>query len=263
MGGEDRLEIRATQVVGGALAAGTAAVAASFLGVTGTVIGAALASVGTTVGNAVYTHYIERGHRRLREHGLIAGAGDDEPVTTRDEEGLARAAHATLREHAPADRPRTLDEAVPLDSHTAEVPRLTRTPSRRRTWTAMAVATVAIFSLSMGGILAFELLSGKPLSATVHGRDGTGTTFGGTVSDPASPVPSPGTTTGESTEGSTKENGSSTEPSDAATGPADRQETEPAPADTAVPAAPDSSDGTGAGTEPPRDEPGVVRPSGQ
>ncbi|MEO3812139.1 hypothetical protein ABGB17_24350 [Sphaerisporangium sp. B11E5] len=257
MGGKDRLEISAPQVVGGALAAATAAVAASYLGVTGTVVGAALASVGTTVGNSIYTHYIERGHRRLREHGLIGGAGDEEPLTAEGEEGLARAAHATVRERGPADRPRTLDDAVPLNPGTAEVPHLTHTTSRRRTWATMAVATVAIFTLSMGGILAFELLSGRPLAATVHGREGTGTTLGGTVRDPAPPAPSPA----PSSTATSGEKGSTPEPSASASEPADRQETDPAPADTGRPTAPASPDGSGTGTTPPQDDPGVVRPS--
>ena len=58
MGGEQRkFELTGPQIVGSTLAAVTAAVAASYLGVAGTVIGAALVSAGTTVGTAVYTHY--------------------------------------------------------------------------------------------------------------------------------------------------------------------------------------------------------------
>ncbi|MFC6085160.1 hypothetical protein [Sphaerisporangium aureirubrum] len=257
MGGKDGLDISAPQVVGGALAAATAAVGASFLGVTGTVIGAALASVATTVGNSVYTHYIERGHRRLREHGLITGEQDDVPVTSEGEEGLARAAHATVREQGPAERPRTLDDAVPLDPATAEVPHLTHKPSPRRTWAAMAVATAAIFALSMGGILAFELVSGRPLAATVHGRDGSGTTLGGTVRDAATPVPSP---TVNETSG---EQGGAGTPEPSASVPADRQETDPAPADSGAPSAPASPDGSGAETGQPQDDPGVVGPDGE
>ncbi|GAA2212186.1 hypothetical protein GCM10009850_076480 [Nonomuraea monospora] len=54
-------------LAGNALAAATAAVAASHLGVAGTVLGAALVSVGTTAGTAVYAHYLERtgGLKRL------------------------------------------------------------------------------------------------------------------------------------------------------------------------------------------------------
>ena len=48
------------------LAAVTATVAASYLGVAGTVIGAAVASVLTVVGNAVYGHSIQRTGERVR-----------------------------------------------------------------------------------------------------------------------------------------------------------------------------------------------------
>jgi hypothetical protein len=256
MGGKDGLDISTPKVVGGALAATTAAVAASFLGVTGTVIGAAVASVATTGGNTVYTHYIERGHRRLRERGLITGAPDTGDVAAQDEEGLARAAHATVREHGPAERPRTLDDAVPLDPGTAEVPRLTHTVSPRRAWTMMAVATAAIFALSMGGILAFELLSGKPLAATVHGRDGSGTSLGGTVRDATTPTPSPAVSeiSGEQGKGSTPD------PSSTASSPSDQQQTDPPPAESGAPSTSASPDGSGTETAPPQDDPGAVQP---
>jgi hypothetical protein len=55
-----RLQLSATQIIASALAAITATVAASYLGVAGTVIGAAVASVLTVVGNAVYSHSLQR-----------------------------------------------------------------------------------------------------------------------------------------------------------------------------------------------------------
>ena len=58
-----RLQLSVTQVVASALAAITATVGASYLGVAGTVIGAAVASVLTVVGNAVYSHSIQRATR--------------------------------------------------------------------------------------------------------------------------------------------------------------------------------------------------------
>ncbi|SHE77198.1 hypothetical protein [Streptoalloteichus hindustanus] len=55
-----RLEIKPTQVAGGALAAVTAAVLGARLGMAGTVLGAGVASVVTTVGGALYQHSLER-----------------------------------------------------------------------------------------------------------------------------------------------------------------------------------------------------------
>lgn len=61
-----RLQLSATQLVASALAAVTATVAASYLGVSGTVIGAAVASVLTVTGNAVYSHSLHRTGQKVR-----------------------------------------------------------------------------------------------------------------------------------------------------------------------------------------------------
>jgi hypothetical protein len=203
MGGNEGLDLSVPQIAGSALAAATAAVAASFLGVTGTIIGAAVASAATTVGNAVYTHYIKRTRDHLVEaHGLIAGQrAPEEPEEAAagvrpGEEGLALAVHATVREHGPADLPPAAGEAVPVDAGTVETLLLRKKGTRGSLWTTLIVATVASFALSMGGILAFELLSGRPLAATVHGETGSGTSWGGTVDEPKSPAPSPSPSTG-------------------------------------------------------------------
>jgi hypothetical protein len=62
----ERIQLSATQLIASALAAVTATVAASFLGISGTVIGAAIASVLTVTGNAVYSHSIHRTRDRVR-----------------------------------------------------------------------------------------------------------------------------------------------------------------------------------------------------
>ncbi|MFI7447040.1 hypothetical protein ACIBQX_06015 [Nonomuraea sp. NPDC049714] len=62
----------------------TVAVAASYLGVAGTVIGAALMSAGTTVGTAVYTHYLKRTGAKVKKHTVSAWHGhlaEKEPST--------------------------------------------------------------------------------------------------------------------------------------------------------------------------------------
>jgi hypothetical protein len=57
-------ELSATQLVSGGLATATATVATSYLGVGGTIVGAAFMSVVTTAGAAVYKHYLDRGRTR-------------------------------------------------------------------------------------------------------------------------------------------------------------------------------------------------------
>jgi len=58
--------LSATHVVASALAAVSAAIAASFLGVAGTVVGAALASGLSTAGTALYDHALRRTRDKLR-----------------------------------------------------------------------------------------------------------------------------------------------------------------------------------------------------
>ena len=67
-----RFNLSAIQVSAGILAALTGAVAASFLGVGGTLVGAAVGSIASTVGGEVYKHYLERTHERLR--GAVDGS---------------------------------------------------------------------------------------------------------------------------------------------------------------------------------------------
>lgn len=62
-----RLEVSGTQVAAGALASVSAAVVASFFGAAGTLIGAAVASVTTTVGSAVYGLWIRHTGNKLRQ----------------------------------------------------------------------------------------------------------------------------------------------------------------------------------------------------
>lgn len=61
-----RLQLSSVQIVASALAAVTATIAGSFLGVNGTVIGAAVASVLTVTANAIYTHSLRRTGERVR-----------------------------------------------------------------------------------------------------------------------------------------------------------------------------------------------------
>ncbi|GAA3656740.1 hypothetical protein GCM10022224_019790 [Nonomuraea antimicrobica] len=76
-GGQRKFELSMPQILGSALAAVTAAVAASYLGVAGTVIGAAVFSVASTVGTAIYTHYLKRTGERVKQHASPAPRTED------------------------------------------------------------------------------------------------------------------------------------------------------------------------------------------
>src|SRR3954452_24197237 len=64
-------DISGAQVAGSALAAVSAAVVASFLGVGGTVLGAALGSIVASVGGAIYSHSFRRAGDRLGETRVL------------------------------------------------------------------------------------------------------------------------------------------------------------------------------------------------
>lgn len=68
MQGQDQktLQLSIAQILAGALASVSAAIAASLFGVAGTLIGAALTSIVATVGGAIYMHSIERARARVR-----------------------------------------------------------------------------------------------------------------------------------------------------------------------------------------------------
>ena len=67
-----QMELSGVQVVASLLAALTGAVAASFLGVAGTIIGTAVMSVAGTAGAAIYRHYLARSKERLQAAAAAA-----------------------------------------------------------------------------------------------------------------------------------------------------------------------------------------------
>ena len=182
------IELSAPQIVGGALAAASAAVASSWLGVAGTVLGAVVVSVIATVGTALYSHSLERSSKVLRETLPIE--------------------RATAR---PPRRPRPRGATAAGSS-----------PSRSgRRWPALVVTATATCVLALALLTAFEALVGKPASTLTGSGDGDGgggTTVSRLVSDespdaaedtprpdgeaptPRSTAPEPGPTTPSSPE---------------------------------------------------------------
>jgi cytoskeletal protein RodZ len=144
--------IEFSKVIAGTLAAVTAAVIGSFLGVAGTLIGAAVASVVGSIGTEIYQRSLHRGAKRLSE---IAPTFVKMPAAV----GTPPVAAAT-------------EEESP--SHT--VPVKPRKPFR---WGHAALAAVVLFALTMGAISLFEAFTDKPLSATVKNQTATGSTLFG------------------------------------------------------------------------------------
>ena len=142
------------QLVGTALAAITATVAASFLGVTGTVIGAALASVVTAIGNAVYTTSLRSTRDRVRDVVPL-------PARTTRSLPVVRDEPPTLPGRAPRPRPQG------------------SRPASRTVWKRAAVGALSVFVVLMAVVTSVEALAGRPISDVVRGESGGGTSFFG------------------------------------------------------------------------------------
>ncbi|MDY0813221.1 hypothetical protein SM793_17660, partial [Kitasatospora purpeofusca] len=67
--GRRRIDLSATQVAASALATVVGAVLASELGVYGTILGAAVVSIGATTGGALFQHLFRRTGEQLRGGG--------------------------------------------------------------------------------------------------------------------------------------------------------------------------------------------------
>ncbi|MUL43548.1 hypothetical protein FZ103_20635 [Streptomonospora sp. PA3] len=249
-GRRKRVDISASQLIGGGVATMAAATAASFLGVYGTVIGAAVMSVISTAGTAVVAHWMQQGGakaRGLAVRGSGRSAGEESARESLARSGPGAADGDTLLAAASDDTPSDSGQrpwaeetrALPLagagrgagaadaDPAAGEDPAAGR---RWLTWRRLAVPAAAVFVAVMAAILVFELFTGQSLSDTVQGREdpsaptllGGGSMDGQGGADPA-PESTPTAGTGE-------EGGSPAAPS----GGVERQQeqpTAPAPAE--------------------------------
>lgn len=175
------------QVGGGALAAVTAALAASRLGVTGTVLGAAFGSVISTIAGALYTHSLDRAQTRVvatRARIVRAVPGRDAADPAAVPPGVAGVSDGT-----------DLADATHQSEQTAIVP--PEPPTRRHlAWGAALGVAAVVFVVAMGAISLLESALGHPVSGS--GTQG-GTTVGRVLtgdgaapsSEPTGPASSP------------------------------------------------------------------------
>lgn len=215
--------IEISKVIAGTLAAITAAVVGSFLGVAGTLAGAAVASVVGSIGTEIYQRSLNKGAQRL---SAIAPSFVKAPAAV----GTPPVAAATE------------DESP---SHTVA-------PGRNIRWGHVAIAATTLFVLAVGSLTVFELLAGKSLPAAV-GASSTGRTSVSSIlgddsaekpavkptTDP-SPTPTEAPTTDPTTEPTSDETTPTTEPTttppDATTEPTTEATTEPTSAPEPPPA---------------------------
>jgi hypothetical protein len=206
-----KLELKPLEIGAGAGAAVITAFASSALGVAGTVGGAAVASVLTTVSTSVLRHSAHRTTLTLRRYRVVpvgAAAGGPANVVAGGAANFAAGGPADFAAGGPADfaaggpadvvggsagQPVYLaggtgwpDEAGPGEPELAGPSGAAWTeigpgkrgaspgePAKRPRWLILTGATVAVFVLAMLGITAVEAAIGRPLSGLFgHGGDG-------------------------------------------------------------------------------------------
>lgn len=193
-GARPRLDV--LQLAAGALAATTAAVVGSRLGVNGTIIGAATGSVVGTIGSATYAHYLTRTATRVRTVVVRApGTRPSRPDDATTAVGVVPADTAVRTQPEPADetrRPSVRPIVVTPKPTTTTARGRHAAPRRKSAWPTVALAVVATFLVSLAAITVFELLAGRSVSSLTGGDpERGGTTITKVLrSERADPVPS-------------------------------------------------------------------------
>jgi len=178
------LGLSTAQVTGSALAAMSGAFFASWLGTTGTLVGAAFGSVIATVGAAIYTHSIRRTGEAVKRTAVVVR---QVPLVTA---AIPRPAHARASDGPVRDpnAPSLAEESDVAPGDTDDAGDSGRPTGRRLDlpWLKVALASTAVLVAALGGISAVEAITGKPIASFLGQDDGTGTTVGRVVgSDPS------------------------------------------------------------------------------
>lgn len=222
------LDLSLTQVCGASLAAVTAAFLGSRIGVAGTVLGAGVASVVSTVGAKVYTESLHRARTYV---------GTTRTASSRHPDPADLPADAITTDDVVTPQP-VADRALPgSDTDDAEMTVRTRGPIRvdlKR----VIVASLAVFVVAFVVITGIELATGDALD----GQSGT-TISQLRGSTPADQTPTPSSTPGETTTPSSTPTTSEPSPTSgsasgtpssgdgATSGPGSATNTAPAPTD--------------------------------
>ncbi len=171
--------INPVAIVAGALASLSAAVIASFFGVAGTLVGAAMASIVSSLAAALYSGLL------VATHGWVRRA-----VPPRDRRGERTATSSEPEEPLDAGEPRDAsgppDASEPLDAGEPRDVRATRAaqqPGRGNRsplrlgawpvprWLVIGGAAVVIFVLAIGTLTAVEAAIKEPIASALGVRD--------------------------------------------------------------------------------------------
>jgi hypothetical protein len=213
-------DLKVSRVAAAALAAVTTALLGSRLGAEGTLIGAAGASMITTVATSVYQASLERSRERVRSLAH-----------------RTRSAHPAAVDTLPAeDRPPT---GKRLDDNADQLLNRTRRSTTWR-WAGVVIAALGGFGLAMLMITGFEWASGETV-----GGNGKGTTIGQVVNDQSGPQHPNAPPAGPASETSTETPTETSEPPATTTtapsgggieqSPAKTPSTGPSPSETPAP----------------------------
>ncbi|MFA1545669.1 hypothetical protein [Actinomadura chokoriensis] len=221
-------DLSTTQLIASAAATAVAAFGASYLGVYGTIIGAALMSVISTAGAAVGKHYLDQGRDQIRELTHLQAAGrrraaaegaaeeatsadptrtavwSGDPNATRVDPPFGGDPNATRLDplgdpHATRLDPReavagSLAGAAGEDA-VREVVRRTAWKSTvewaKAHWAKLAVASAAVFAVVIAGITAIEASTGQPIGRSDRGLTVTNVLGGGGGDTDGPPSQSP------------------------------------------------------------------------
>jgi hypothetical protein len=148
------------QLLAGALAAASAAVAASWLGVAGTVLGAIVASLVASVSTALYKHPLEKSSEALRENlPAIAVLPQSRLGTSHRSDGAGQP-RATGSTRAVEDQAGPAVEVRPRPK-----------PARRIRWGAVVASAAVMLVLGFAILTGLEGILGKSFAALM-GNDG-------------------------------------------------------------------------------------------
>lgn len=180
--GRKSLDLSLIQVAASALAAVGAAILASSLGVAGTIIGAAVVSIGATCGSAVFQHVFRRTGEEIRSRvpAVVEAAQTPEEWTAGrradaeaafGQEGLTATAKFDPFDPGGAHTRMMAQVAPPPENESVTVYKGGK-PARKRTWKFYALVSGLVFVLAMTPIVITEFATGQTVGTTVWGGTG-------------------------------------------------------------------------------------------
>ena len=230
------LDLSATQLTGGALAAMTSAVIGAQIGVAGTVIGAAVGSLVAGVAGSLYTASLQ--HTKDRLQSAIVGKVGGTTVEVEQVPDWGDWADQTVTLPAAVAPPSAAPVAAAVPTPAAD------RAGGRLPWKPILATSAAVFALAVAGITGFELASGQSIS----GGEGTTITQVSEGRSGGSHTPTQAPSSTPSAESTAVPSATpSAEPSTSAE-PSAEPSTEPSESATAPSATPEPSTSSGPGS---------------